>query len=770
MNGLKPPRTPSVATDSSSDTMGPVWSVQNDNKTVASMNQYSSPTNNTSSNSFTFDHAYGPQHSTLDIYNNSVRDSVIATMDGYHSSVFAYGQTATGKTFTMSGNKSSQLNHHSKQYDQSVYDSNSIGIIQHSINDCFRYIQQQKNDIREYILRVSFMEIYNEVIYDLLAPPPTVKPIMNMSTSLSSSTNTKFNNSHETGLPLHSDIRIFESKQEGIVIRGLKEEIVTSPEQIFALIALGESRRQTGQTSANKQSSRSHSVFRLIVESRKRNISSTTRNNNSSSNSTPRRKNLQSQMSDDNFSTSGSESISSSVFSPGTSSGPVRVSTLSLVDLAGSESVRNTGSTGIRQKEGQYINKSLLTLGHVVRKLADLTNREDMNLDTSHIPYRDSKLTRILQPSLSGNAQIAIICNISPLQKHFDETVNTLKFASRAKRIKQNATITEVMEENTLLQDYRQEIDELKQQLKEAKEMHESIISKQKQEVEQEAEQQQYPVIGDRTEEENDEDIQVIVQAISNLERLILKTSTDEEAKKIKRRKERMKKNKRIIEGMEALEGGKVGGDIAKVTGEKPGGSTGGDSDTLLNMMNNEQGIDDDLIDDATLLTKKTVKSVDETSVATGGENGDLISELHRIQGLLGTVLVRRNTPINPTSPTRSPRNNVLKTSDRDEEVQRLKAQLHETERSSSLRKADSSFLQQQLNAKDELLKEVSKLLESVEQRQMALEQDNAEVRNEWARAIASLRAKETEFENVTSLLKAKEAEITELRRKLGEQ
>jgi len=105
--------------------------------------------------------------------------------------------------------------------------------------------------------------------------------------------------------------------------------------------------------------------------------------------------------------------------------------------------VKNTGSTGTKQKEGQYINKSLLTLGHVIWKLAKLSGKKtdgDGNvLDTTHIPYRDSKLTRILQPSLSGQAQIVLICNISPIIKHLEESHNTLKFATRAKRIKQTA-------------------------------------------------------------------------------------------------------------------------------------------------------------------------------------------------------------------------------------------------------------------------------------------------------------------------------------------
>ena len=198
------------------------------------------------------------------------------------------------------------------------------------------------------------MEIYNEVINDLLASPNRPQPHMTTSTR-----------STETPIPPTSAIRIFESKKEGVIIRGLKEEIVTDPEQVFALLAAGERRRQTGTTSMNKQSSRSHSIFRLIVESRRR---------------TPRQTSTNSRMSDN-------DSIASSTFAPASTSGPVRVSSLSLVDLAGSESVKYTGSTGTRQKEGQYINKSLLTLGHVVYKLADASSKGgSKDVDTLHIP------------------------------------------------------------------------------------------------------------------------------------------------------------------------------------------------------------------------------------------------------------------------------------------------------------------------------------------------------------------------------------------------
>jgi len=333
-----------------SDDTDPAWTVV-DNE--ISQSEHTNPESNRN-NKYRFDHSFGPSDDNQDIYENSVRDSVISAMEGYHASVFAYGQTATGKTFTMTGGGSHNSN-------------GREGVIQMAIRDCFEYIHSQKSETREYLLRVSFMEIYNEVINDLLASPQRSQ--QHMTTSMSATSLLQ-----NPAAPQASAIRIFESKNEGVIVRGLKEEIVTCPEQVFALLAAGERRRQTGSTAMNKQSSRSHSIFRLIIESRKRIPRGNTPSPSPSKNNDYE-----------------NESIASSTFAPASTSGPVRVSTLSLVDLAGSESVKNTGSTGTRQKEGTYINKSLLTLGHVVYKLAEISMKKDKEggngmVDTTHIP------------------------------------------------------------------------------------------------------------------------------------------------------------------------------------------------------------------------------------------------------------------------------------------------------------------------------------------------------------------------------------------------
>jgi centromeric protein E len=175
----------------------------------------------------------------------------------------------------------------------------------------------------------------------------------------------------------------------------LTENVVQSQADVSQLMLLGEKNRHVGETNANEKSSRSHTIFRLIVESRLK---------------------------------KSSDSLDS-----------VRVSTLNLVDLAGSERVGHTGAEGIRLKEGGHINKSLLALGTVIAKLSE-------GGSAAHIPYRDSKLTRILQPALGGNAKTAIICTITPTVKFIEESFSTLKFASRAKKMKNKPEMNEVIQ------------------------------------------------------------------------------------------------------------------------------------------------------------------------------------------------------------------------------------------------------------------------------------------------------------------------------------
>jgi centromeric protein E len=257
-------------------------------------------------------------------------------------------------------------------------------------------------------VRVSYVEIYNEVISDLATSKPTT-------------------------------LRIHEDAVRGVFVSGLLEEIVTSAEQVLQFMQLGESRRHVGATRMNDQSSRSHTLFRFLIESRVRNAA-----DGDAAGKRPKES-----MCDD-------------------AGGVMRVSQLNLVDLAGSERVAHSGAAGQQLREGAHINKSLLTLGNVIGKLADLADASAAGsaaTGAAHVPYRDSKLTRILQTGLGGNARTAIVCTVTPAACHFDETLSTLKFANRAKRIRNQPRVNELLDDKALVRRCQREIDELQRRL-----------------------------------------------------------------------------------------------------------------------------------------------------------------------------------------------------------------------------------------------------------------------------------------------------------------
>lgn len=326
-------------------------------------------------------------------------------MEGYHGTVFAYGMTGTGKTFSMQGTASSP------------------GVIPLAITDIFSYIRETPS--REFLLRVSYLEIYNEKIHDLL--------------SMSTATGPGANQQVE-------EIKLREDSKRGVYASPLKEEIVQSPTQLLRVIARGDQARRTASTQFNARSSRSHAVVQIVVESRERVPGGTAGEG--------RRQALP--------------------------PGGVRVSTLSLIDLAGSEKAAESKE---RRQEGSHINKSLLTLGTVIARLSENKNKDGKNSDkdAQHLPYRDSKLTRLLQGALSGNSLVSILCTISigapsggsSATTHTNETINTLKFASRAK----NSIVSHAKRAEealgaggdggarVLLERYRMEIAELRKEL-----------------------------------------------------------------------------------------------------------------------------------------------------------------------------------------------------------------------------------------------------------------------------------------------------------------
>ncbi|XP_039882970.1 centromere-associated protein E isoform X7 [Simochromis diagramma] len=332
-----------------------------------------------STKSFSFDRVFAADETTSQLYNGIAKPLVVSTVEGYNGTIFAYGQTSSGKTFTMMGT------------------SRTPGVIPQAVEDVFQSIKNFPK--KEFLLRVSYMEIYNETVTDLLVDSWKRKPL-----------------------------EVREQINKNIYVADLTEELVTSPAQVLAWIRKGEKNRHYGKTKMNQRSSRSHTIFRMILESRER----------------------------------------SDPASGESSDGAIIVSHLNLVDLAGSERASQTGAEGTRFKEGCNINRSLFTLGQVIKKLTDENQKGFTN-------YRDSKLTRILQNSLGGNAKTVIICTITPVT--LDETLSTLQFASTAKKMKNDPHVTEVSDDGALLKRYRNEIAELKRRLHEVSSVTQTTVT-----------------------------------------------------------------------------------------------------------------------------------------------------------------------------------------------------------------------------------------------------------------------------------------------------
>ncbi|XP_074397184.1 centromere-associated protein E isoform X3 [Zonotrichia albicollis] len=347
---------PLISRENASDKVSLHWT--SENNTISDVS---------GTKTFSYDRVFHSSDNTQQLYDGVAVPIIQSAVRGYNGTIFAYGQTASGKTYTMMGNE------------------DSVGIIPKAIQHVFKIICEIPD--REFLLRVSYMEIYNETITDLLCDNRKKKPL-----------------------------GIREDVNRNTYVEDLIEEVVVAPEQVMEWIRKGERNRHYGETKMNEHSSRSHTIFRMIIESRER--------------SDPANANCD---------------------------GAVMVSHLNLVDLAGSERASQTGSEGVRLKEGCNINRSLFILGQVIKKLCD---------DPSgFINYRDSKLTRILQNSLGGNAKTVIICTITPVS--FDETLSTLQFANTAKGMKNTPKVNEVLDDDALLKRYRKEILDLKKQLEE---------------------------------------------------------------------------------------------------------------------------------------------------------------------------------------------------------------------------------------------------------------------------------------------------------------
>ncbi|CDO57120.1 hypothetical protein DV113_003753 [Geotrichum candidum] len=338
---VKPPLNASSGVSTSQDgsitTFNDTWIVDSDRQSISTKDV----------GEFTFDNIFHGPISNATIFESSVGELVNQVISGYNGTVFAYGMTGSGKTYSMQGSRENP------------------GIIPLSVHAIFDLLQTPLVDpSRSYTVKVSYLEIYNEHLHDLLAPQTP-----------------------------SDEIKLRDDPQRGVRALGLREVTVNSPEELIEVIQNGDALRRTEGTDFNAVSSRSHAVVQIIIES-------------------------------------------SSKGRPGAANAAPRISTLYLCDLAGSE---RAASQTERRKEGAYINKSLLTLGTVIARLSvastNIANGSGSS-SNGHIPYRDSKLTRLLQPALSGKSLVSVLCTVDVLNLNNSvETISTLRFAARAKNI-----------------------------------------------------------------------------------------------------------------------------------------------------------------------------------------------------------------------------------------------------------------------------------------------------------------------------------------------
>ena len=367
------------------------WEVDQDENNIYTINFFSSQDLNDSINlskfenseknfynslhapqKFNFDRIYSYNSESQIIYKDICQDIVKNIIDGYNGSIFMYGQTTSGKTFTMLGSP------------------NSPGILPCSLNDIFIFVNRlSNNNSKNKIINIycSYIEIYNEKINDLL------------------------NNSN--------NLKLVDDKRYGTIVCGAKRVKIKNFDQGIAIKDYGEENRKYRETLINEYSSRSHCIFQIYLEQ---------------------------------FDLDEEGEVNRSYFS-----------CLNLVDLAGSERLNEKENKKAHIGETGYINKSLFMLTNVINKLAD--NSSYLNKKV-YIPYRDSKLTRLLSQSLGGNSLTTIICTISPASMNYYQTLSTLRFAMRAKSVRLQATTNEYFDDKDRIYYYQKEIKKLKDQLR----------------------------------------------------------------------------------------------------------------------------------------------------------------------------------------------------------------------------------------------------------------------------------------------------------------
>ncbi|KTG43638.1 hypothetical protein cypCar_00011662 [Cyprinus carpio] len=329
---------------------------------------------------FTYDFVFDLDAQQHQIYSACVHKLIEGCFEGYNATVFAYGQTGSGKTYTMGTG-----------FDVTISEEEQ-GIIPRAVQHLFQGIQKRRLDAQsagmplpEFKVSAQFLELYNEEILDL------------------------FDNTRDPeSRGRKSNIKIHEDGSGGIYTTGVMSRLVSSEEELLQCLKLGALSRTTASTQMNAQSSRSHAIFTIhLCQMRV----------------CPQPQLVNGEM-------NGDSSISQPEYETLTAK-------FHFVDLAGSERLKRTGATGERAREGISINCGLLALGNVISALGDQSKK------AGHVPYRDSKLTRLLQDSLGGNSRTVMIACVSPSDRDFMETLNTLKYANRARNIKNKVIVNQ---------------------------------------------------------------------------------------------------------------------------------------------------------------------------------------------------------------------------------------------------------------------------------------------------------------------------------------
>uniref|UniRef100_A0A3B4F9I6 Kinesin-like protein KIF21A n=1 Tax=Pundamilia nyererei TaxID=303518 RepID=A0A3B4F9I6_9CICH len=328
---------------------------------------------------FTYDYVFDMDTQQETIYTHCTERLIEGCLEGYNATIFAYGQTGSGKTYTMGTG-----------FDVNIGED-ELGIIPRAVNHLFRGIEERRQaateqgrPVPEFKINAQFLELYNEEVLDLFDTTRDLE-----------------------ARKQKSNIKIHEDANGGIYTVGVTTRTVTSA--MIQCLKLGALSRTTASTQMNVQSSRSHAIFTIhLCQVR---VCSPDNNDNATDNR------LANDSEIDEFETLTAK--------------------FHFVDLAGSERLKRTGATGDRAKEGISINCGLLALGNVISALGDRSKR------STHVPYRDSKLTRLLQDSLGGNSQTVMIACISPSDRDFMETLNTLKYANRARNIKNKVMVNQ---------------------------------------------------------------------------------------------------------------------------------------------------------------------------------------------------------------------------------------------------------------------------------------------------------------------------------------